>query len=863
MPMFWIFPYFFESRIKECFPTFTMLDYQVDYENHALYKHGKTGRRQSPVRIFTNLSPGDIVLPAVEGYRFCSLCQRYVSSENKHCDICSACTSKKKSKKGYVDIQKIKCAEIVKTDGGIIPCQNKYPFQVVYDANTLYIFAPNNDSRSAWVQNLKEEIRNNSIIVAKFHPQFWNEGVWLCCRQAEKLAPGCEEYNLFGDISRKPLPPTPNSETLEKPRRLPPPPPPIEEHTEDSEEEKEKVVIAMYDFEAVETHDLNLVQGEEYVIILKCDIHWYKARDKYGQEGYIPSNYVTEKKSNNLDQYPWYCKIINRNKAEQQLKTEVLYQGYDTQLANKEDKWEINPSDLTFMKELGCGQYGVVRLGKWRAQHKVAIKAIREGAMYEEDFIEEAKVMMKLSHPKLVQLYGVCTQQKPIYIVTEFMEHGCLLNYIRQRRGNFSQGMLISICQDAARNCLVNDSLVVKVSDFGMTRYVLDDQYTSSSGAKFPVKWSPPEVFNFCKYSSKSDVWSFGVLMWEVFTEGKMPFENNPNHEHSHFSQSHRSRRKPPPPPPEEEEEDEDQMEVIAMYDFVAKEPTDLTLQQGQEYIILHKKDQHWWKARDVKYGVDLGDIRHYQIKQKGLSQFFLAEKHVFNSIPEVIRYHQHNAAGLVTRLRYPVGPMGKCVPATAGFSYEKWEINPSELSIMEELGSGQFGVVRLGKWRALCKVAIKTINEGSMSEEDFIEEAKVMTKLSHPKLVQLYGVCIQQKPICIVTEFLENGCLLNYLQQRQGCLKKEFMLAMCHDACEGMEYLETNGFIHRDLAARNCLVSKKQVVKVCDFGMTRYVLDNQYISSTGSKFPVKWSPPEVFHYNKYSSKSDVWSFGK
>ncbi|KAK6493846.1 tyrosine-protein kinase TXK-like isoform X1 [Huso huso] len=392
--------------------------------------------------------------------------------------------------------------------------------------------------------------------------------------------------------------------------------------------------------------------------------------------------------------------------------------------------------------------------------------------------------------------------------------------------------------------------------------------------------------------------------------------------------QSHRSRRKPPPPPPEEEEEDEDQMEVIAMYDFVAKEPTDLTLQQGQEYIILHKKDQHWWKARDVKYGhegyipsnyvteknnmeahgwycknltrtkaeqllrqeakegafvvrdssqhgcytvsvytkalsrVDLGDIRHYQIKQKGLAQFFLAEKHVFNSIPEVIRYHQHNAAGLVTRLRYPVGPMGKCVPATAGFSYEKWEINPSELSIMKELGSGQFGVVRLGKWRALCKVAIKTINEGSMSEEDFIEEAKVMTKLSHPKLVQLYGVCIQQKPICIVTEFLENGCLLNYLRQRQGCLKKEFMLAMCQDACEGMEYLETNGFIHRDLAARNCLVSKKQVVKVCDFGMTRYVLDNQYISSTGSKFPVKWSPPEVFHYNKYSSKSDVWSFG-
>ncbi|KAF7647667.1 hypothetical protein LDENG_00168640 [Lucifuga dentata] len=129
------------------------------------------------------------------------------------------------------------------------------------------------------------------------------------------------------------------------------------------------------------------------------------------------------------------------------------------------------------------------------------------------------------------------------------MELGCLLNFLRHQRGSFSVGSLLSMCQDvgegmehlesngfihrdlAARNCLVNDALVVKVSDFGMARYVLDDQYTSSSGAKFPVKWSPPEVFNFCRYSSKSDIWSYGVLMWEVFTEGRMPFELNPNHE--------------------------------------------------------------------------------------------------------------------------------------------------------------------------------------------------------------------------------------------------------------------------------------------------------------------------------------------
>ncbi|KAM4709027.1 rRNA N(6)-adenosine-methyltransferase ZCCHC4 [Discoglossus pictus] len=94
LPMFWIFPYFFESRILKCFPDISMLDYQVDYDNHSLYKHGKTGRRQSPVRIFTDIPPEKIVLPENEGYRFCSICKRFVCSENKHCEICNSCPSK-------------------------------------------------------------------------------------------------------------------------------------------------------------------------------------------------------------------------------------------------------------------------------------------------------------------------------------------------------------------------------------------------------------------------------------------------------------------------------------------------------------------------------------------------------------------------------------------------------------------------------------------------------------------------------------------------------------------------------------------------------------------------------------------------
>ncbi|XDV46742.1 hypothetical protein PO909_014567 [Leuciscus waleckii] len=405
-------------------------------------------------------------------------------------------------------------------------------------------------------------------------------------------------------------------------------------------------------------------------------------------------------------------------------------------------------------------------------------------------------------------------------------------------------------------------------------------------------------------------------------TSSSTRVDMNTNRYEESVRKTQRSQKKLPPSPPEDD--DSGVMKVVAMYDFTARESSDLTLHHGETYIILHKQDQLWWRAKDKDgnkgfipsnyvtetgtieandwycknvnraeaehllrqegkdggfvvrsstqpsgYTVSVytqssgkGEVRHYQIKQTDTAQFYLAENHVFSSVPELINYHKYNAAGLVARLRYPIGPKGQCLPATAGFSSDKWEINPSELTFMKELGCGQFGVVRLGKWRAQHKVAIKTVNEGAMSEDDFIEEAKIMTRLCHPKLVQLYGVCVSQRPICIVTEFMENGCLLHFLRQHSKTLGRVQMLFMCQDVCEGMEYLEQNNFIHRDLAARNCLVNERNVVKVCDFGMTRYVLDNQYTSSMGSRFPVKWSPPEVLHFNKYSSKSDVWSFG-
>nr|XP_046248424.1 tyrosine-protein kinase ABL2 isoform X2 [Scatophagus argus] len=208
------------------------------------------------------------------------------------------------------------------------------------------------------------------------------------------------------------------------------------------------------------------------------------------------------------------------------------------------DKWEMERTDITMKHKLGGGQYGEVYVGVWKKYNlTVAVKTLKEDTMEVEEFLKEAAVMKEVKHPNLVQLLGVCTLEPPFYIVTEYMPHGNLLDYLRDcDKEEVNAVVLLYMATQissameylekknfihrdlAARNCLVGENHVVKVADFGLSRLMTGDTYTAHAGAKFPIKWTAPESLAYNTFSIKSDVWAFGVLLWEIATYGMSPY---------------------------------------------------------------------------------------------------------------------------------------------------------------------------------------------------------------------------------------------------------------------------------------------------------------------------------------------------
>uniref|UniRef100_A0A671RPT6 receptor protein-tyrosine kinase n=1 Tax=Sinocyclocheilus anshuiensis TaxID=1608454 RepID=A0A671RPT6_9TELE len=218
---------------------------------------------------------------------------------------------------------------------------------------------------------------------------------------------------------------------------------------------------------------------------------------------------------------------------------------------------EIHPSHITKQKVIGAGEFGEVYRGILKAPSRketaVAIKTLKPGytEKQRQDFLSEASIMGQFSHQNIIRLEGVVTKFKHAMIVTEYMENGALDKYLKDHDGDMSSFQLVGMLRGiaagmkylldmsyvhrdlAARNILVNSNLECKVSDFGLSRVLEDDPegtYTTSGG-KIPIRWTAPEAIAYRKFTSASDVWSFGIVMWEVMAFGERPYWDMSNHE--------------------------------------------------------------------------------------------------------------------------------------------------------------------------------------------------------------------------------------------------------------------------------------------------------------------------------------------
>ncbi|KAK1795918.1 hypothetical protein P4O66_009028 [Electrophorus voltai] len=252
------------------------------------------------------------------------------------------------------------------------------------------------------------------------------------------------------------------------------------------------------------------------------------------------------------------------------------------------------------------------------------------------------------------------------------------------------------------------------------------------------------------------------------------------------------------------------------------------------------------------------GDIvKHYKIRTLDHGGYYISASLTFSSLRDLVQHYSRSADGLCQRLGSPC----KSAAPQRPWAQDEWEIPRETLKMVKKLGAGQFGEVWMGYYKNNQKVAIKTLKEGTMEPAAFLQEANLMKKLQHIRLVRLHAV-VTHEPILIVTEFMANGSLLDFLKTTDGKkLKLPKLIDMTAQIAEGMAYIERKNYIHRDLRAANILVSETLHCKIADFGLAR-IIESEYTAHEGAKFPIKWTAPEAINFGTFSIKSDVWSFG-
>ena len=528
----------------------------------------------------------------------------------------------------------------------------------------------------------------------------------------------------------------------------------------------------------------------------------------------------------------------------------------------------ISPN-YTFHCILQNGYFGTTWKGVDNAKSTdILIKHQKPDKLTLEKCSEQAIMMNKFHHPNVIKLLTVLRMNETMIIITETMKNS-LLQYLRlegthalplQTVINISmqviEGMIYlgkqkCIHRDlAARNIFVREglSLLCKIANFDLTTVTQDGIAEADSSFMFPVKWTACETLstNPHKFSTKSDVWSFGILLWEIVTRGCCPYSRMSN-QHAREEVISGYRMPCPPGCPKE---------IYAiMLECWRHSPRDRPKFEELLHQLKHTSVlKHTSKTQDTA----IHNSDPFQLN----STLYTAEEETDTLYGPLD--HSSSELNVVNMSGKGLWCEALYIPSNYGSKNDQKQ----HIQITEEIVSishpGNFTTYK-GVWNRDKPVVIKAYAQHSMSTADFVQQATIMVNLRHTNVSRFYSAFMVQGSMYIVTEVMDTN-LSAYLQNHGHSLTQQKLLDLPLQIANGMIYLEEQNCILRNLSAANILTgfgnrSKMLTCKIANFDLA-IIERNVITADPESKFPLRWCAPEAIIHSQFSSKSDVWSFG-
>ncbi|XP_013866245.1 tyrosine-protein kinase JAK2 [Austrofundulus limnaeus] len=497
----------------------------------------------------------------------------------------------------------------------------------------------------------------------------------------------------------------------------------------------------------------------------------------------------------------------------------------------------IKYEDLKFCDSLGQGSFTRIFKGEKMETHEeeehtteVLLKELDpEHRTCWESFFEAASLMSQISHKHLLHVYGVSVHGDKNIMVQEFVKYGaldlylkkgkslsvswklnvakqlaCLLNYLEEQNivhGNIcAKNLLVAREEDPFQGI----TPFIKLSDPGIKVAVL-----RKDAILHRIPWVAPELLESPdNLTLECDKWSFGATMWEIFNNGNPPLQNWNLFEKEKF---YENKQQLPP--------------------------------------------SQWTELADL-----IGQCMDYDPAFRPSCRSIIRQLNsLVTSDYEILHATEPVTQSSVCRVLSPAQP-------------DHTVFEERHLRYIRPLGKGNFGSVELCRYDPLGDntgelVAVKKLQPNKQSNlDDFFKEIKTLSVLHCDYIVKYKGICHSMGHLSmnLVMEYMPHGSLNTYLASNRQNINSRRILLFASQICKGMEYLHSLRYIHRDLAARNILVASESLVKIADFGMTKFIPKNTeyYRIQQPGQSPLYWLAPESLNDSKFSHKTDVWSFG-